>query len=381
MPGKIITASTVIVTNFLPLVGEPAQKSSSFILARMSLRRKLLILAAFLAVVAVAAFFIYRHSARPPEIARLLPEGDVIVYANLKPAHLWNLSQSTPVVTEGDYQNFINQTGIQFERDLDEVAMSRRDTADGRDTESTEIFAGRFDPQKLKAYLESISAQRDSYHGRLLYIIPHEGHTVRVCVLDTARVAVTNMASSDPMHEIIDGLDSSPAGPSLLQTYYSKIPVASLGWLLLRNGTSQAAQLPGPLSFDFLNNTVTVGSVRYEGDLKLRADVISPSDDSAKQVVDSASGFLAMYRTVAKSVGAHGTDPDIKAAIDSIHVEQNKNVAVFTATLSQRVLKKLVSDVGPLSAAPASPTPAPKPRRHHSRRRHKPTEPLKPPAE
>lgn len=343
----------------------------------MSLRRKLLISAAFLAVVAVAAFFTYRRSARPPQIARLLPEGDVIVYANLKPAHLWNFAQSAPVAIEGEYQDFINRTGIQFERDLDEVAMSRRDTADGRDTESTEIFAGRFDPQKLKNYLESISTQRDSYHGRLLYIIPHEGHTVRVCVLDGSRVAVTNMVSSDPMHEIIDGIDSSPAGPSLLQTYYSKVPVASLGWLMVRNGASQSAQLPGPLSFDFLNNTVTVGSVRFEGDLKLRADVIAATDDNAKQVVDSATGFLAIYRTVARSVGTHGTDPDIKAAIDSIHVEQNKNVAVFTATLSQRVLKKLISEAGSQAATPAvSPSPSPAPK-HNKRRRHRDAKPDK----
>jgi hypothetical protein len=256
--------------------------------------------------------------------------------------------------------------------------MSRRDTADGRDTESTEIFAGHFDPQKLKNYLESISAQRDSYHGHMLYIIPHEGHTVRVCVLDASRVAVTNMVSSDPMHEIIDGLDSSPAGPSLLQTYYSKVPVASLGWLILRDGASQAAQLPGPLNFDFLNNTVTVGSVRYEGDLKLRADVIASTDDSAKQVVDSATGFLALYRTVARSVGTHGTDPDIKSAIDSIHVEQNKNVAVFTATLSQRVLKKLVSEAGSRATPPAvspSPSPAPKRKTRHRHRHAKPDQP------
>lgn len=344
----------------------------------MSLRRKLLILAALLVVAAVAAVLVYRRSVHPPEIARLLPEGDVIVYADLKPAHLWNLSQSTPVITEGDYQTFINQTGIQFERDLDEAAMSRRDTTDGRDTESTEIFVGHFDPQKLKNYLESISAQRDSYHGHMLYIIPHEGHTVRVCVLDASRVAVTNMVSSDPMHEIIDGIDSSPAGPSLLQTYYSKVPVASLGWLILRNGASQAAQLPGPLSFDFLNNTVTVGSVRYEGDLKLRADVIASTDDSAKQVVDSATGFLAIYRTVARSVGTHGTDPDIKSAIDSIHVEQNKNVAVFTATLSQRVLKKLVSEAGSQATAPTvPPSPSPAPKRK-TRRRHRHAKPDQP---
>jgi hypothetical protein len=347
----------------------------------MPLRRKLLIAILLLMAVAVLGFWIYRRSAGPPEITRLLPEGDVIVYANLKPAHLWDLARSKPVHVEGDYQRFIDQTGIQFERDLDEVAMSRRDTADGRDTESAEVFVGRFDEQRLRSFLDSISAQHDSYHGRILYVVPHEGHTVRVCLLGSRRVAVTNMAAADAMHEIIDAAENSPAGPSLLQAYYPHVPAASLAWLLVRTGSgSQTAQLASGWSFNFLENTVTVGSVRYEGDLLLRADVITASDDAAKQVLDSASNFLSMYRTIAQSVGARGNDPDVKAAIDSIRVAQKKNVAVFTATLSQRFLKKVVSEAGSQAAAPAaspSPTPPPKhPRHRHHRSKARP----KPPA-
>jgi ribosomal protein L12E/L44/L45/RPP1/RPP2 len=282
---------------------------------------------------------------------------------------------------EGEYQRFIDQTGIQFERDLDEVAMSRRDTPDGRDTESAEVFVGRFDEQRLRTFLESISAQRDSYQGHIIYVIPHEGHTVRVCLLGSRRVAVTNMASSDAMHEIIDAAENSPAGPSLLQAYYQHVPTATLAWLLVRTGSgSQTAQLPSGWSFDFLENTVTVGSVRYEGDLLLRADVIAASDNEARRVVDSATSFLSMYRTIAQSVGAHGNDPDVKAAIDSIHVAQDKNVAVFTATLSQRFLKKVITEAGSQAAAPAaSPSPTPE-RKHRRQRQHKPTARPTPPA-
>ncbi len=338
----------------------------------MSRLRKLLILAFFLVLVAVAAVLLYFRPGRPAELARLLPEGDTLVYANLKPAHLFELSQSRPLQLEGDYQRFIDQTGIQPERDLDEVAMSRRDTPDGRDTESTEILAGRFDQQRLKAYLESIAAQRDSYHNRLIYVVPHEGHIVRVCVLDSKRVAVTNMVSSDPMHEIIDGTEKLSNGPSLLQTYYSQVPLASVGWAIIRTPSgSGRAQLPNGWSFDFLENTVTIASLRYKGDLLLRADVIAPTENDARRVVDAAGGFLSIYRTVAQSVGAHGTDPDVKAAIDSIAVQQNKNVAVFTATLSQRFLKKIVSEAGSeAAAAAASPSPSPLPTPHPKRRRH-----------
>lgn len=350
----------------------------------MSPRRKLLISVLFLAAVAIAGLILYRRSAQPPEIARLLPEGDVLVYANLKPAHLWDMAKSKPIQPEGEYQRFIEQTGIQFERDLDEAAMSRRDTPDGRDTESSEVFVGRFDEQKLKAFLESVSSVRDSYRDRVVYVIPHEGHTVRVCVLDGKRVAVTNATPADSMHEIIDGTEKLPGGPSLLQSYYRRIPLASLAWIIVRTGAgSERPHLPTGWSFDFLENTVTVGSVRYKGDLLLRADVIASSNDGAKSVADSAGSFLSVYRTVAESVGAHGTDADVKAAIDSIQIQQNKNVAVFTATLSQRFVKKLVSEAGAEAAtteASPSPTPSPQPRKRHKHRRQFRVNPT-PPAE
>jgi hypothetical protein len=346
----------------------------------MSRRRKLLISVLFGAALVILALIFYRRSARPPELVRLLPEGDILVYADVRPTHLWEMAKSKPVQPEGEYQRFIEQTGIQFERDLDEAAMSRRDTPDGKDTESSEIFAGRFVQQRLITFLEQIATQRDSYHGRLIYIIPHEGHTVRVCVLDTHRVAVTNAAPSDSMHEIIDATEKLPDGPSLLQGYYRRVPLASLAWIIVRTGPgSDRPQLPTGWSFDFLENTVTVGSVRYQGDLLLRADVIASSDDGAKRVADSAGSFLSIYRTVAQSVGAHGTDADVKAAIDSIQVQQNKNVAVFTATLSQKFLKKLVSEAGSEIAAPAaspSPTPVPQPpKRHKHRPKANPTPP------
>jgi hypothetical protein len=339
----------------------------------MSLRRKLLISALFLAVVVISGLIFYQRSAQPPDISRLLPEGDVLVYANLKPAHLWDMAKSRPVQPEGDYQHFIEQTGIQFERDLDEAAMSRRDTPDSKDTESSEVVLGHFDQQRLKAFLEGISSERDSYRGRVVYVIPHEGHTVRVCVLDGKRVAVTNAAPADSMHEIIDGAEKLPGGPSLLQNYYRRVPLASLAWIIVRTGAdSEHPQLPTGWSFDFLENTVTVGSVRYKGDLLLRADVIASSDDGAKRVADSAGSFLSVYRTVAESVGAHGTDADVKAAIDSIQIQQNKNVAVFTATLSQKFLKKLVSEAGAEAAiSDASPSPAPSPQPNKRSRRHR----------
>ncbi len=337
--------------------------------------RKLLIVILLLAALGTVAIIYYERSAQPPDSARFLPEGDVIGYLNCAPAS-WcqRAAQNNPVEVAPEYKQFIDATGIQFERDLDDVAISRRDTPDGRDTESSEVFAGRFDSQRLRAYLENVSASQESYSGHQIYSIAHEGHTVRVSLLDAKRIAVTNMASSDPMHEIIDAHTRHADGPSLLQTYYEHVPTASLAWMIARVKPSQQAQLPGGFSFDFLENTVSVASLRFTGEIRFRADIFAGTEKDAARIVDSASGFLSMYRAVEKSVGVKGSDPDLKVAIDSIRIEQQKNVAVITATLPQRVVRKIASEAstGITSPAPPEPSPSPspsaQPRSKHRRR-------------
>jgi hypothetical protein len=320
--------------------------------------RKLLITVLLIAVVAVCGLFFFYRTSATPETVRMLPEGEFILYANLKPVHLfWQANK--PIEVEGDYREFVNQTGIDFERDLDEVAMSRRDTADRKDTESSEIFVGRFDQQRLTSYLAKISSSQEDYSGRKIFVIPHEGHTVRAAVLGTNRIAVTNMVSADAIHQIIDSTSKLPAGPSLLQNFHQKVPFGSLAWAIVRVGSTSTNQPPGGWSFDFLENTVTVASLKYQGDLLVRADVIAGSENEAKQVVDSAGAFVSMYRTVSRSIGTKGADPDVKSAIDSITVQQKDNIAVFSATLPQRALKKIFSEAQSQAAASASPAPAP----------------------
>jgi hypothetical protein len=100
----------------------------SILVTSMTKHRKLLILAILLIATAAIGFVLYHHTTQVPEIARLLPEGDLILYANLKPVHLFDLDKSGPIQPQGDYKDFVDRTGIQPERDIDEVAMSRRDT-------------------------------------------------------------------------------------------------------------------------------------------------------------------------------------------------------------------------------------------------------------
>jgi hypothetical protein len=331
--------------------------------------RKLLILAILLVAAAAIAFVVYHRTSQLPEAARLLPEGDLVFYANLKPVHLFDLRKSTEIQHEGEYKDFIDRTGIEFERDIDEVAMSRRDTPDGRDVESSEILIGHFDQNRLRDYLQLLSSAREPYRNYTIYSIAHEGHTVRVTLLDaesfnslgrrysrpSGKVAITNMVSPEPMHGIIDRTFSSSPGPSLL-SHYPDVPFGSLAWLISRlPNKPDNLQLPGGLALTLPADSVAVGSLRYAGSLLLRADIFAQSEAQAKQIVDSANGHLALVRSIGQFVKTKGPDQDVKAAFDSIKVEQKENVAVFTATIPQSILKKVWSEAQSQGAVTGSP--------------------------
>jgi len=319
--------------------------------------RKLLILAILLVAAVAVGFVIYHRSTQIPEAARLLPEGDLILYANLKPVHLFDLNKSGPINPEGDYKDFIDRTGIQPERDIDEVAMSRRETPDGRDVESSEVLIGHFDRNRLQDYLQLLSSTRESYRNYTIYSIAHEGHTVRVALLDAAKVAGTNMASSERMHGISDRSRKTSAGPVLL-SHYSDVPLGSMAWLIDRiPNKPDNVQLPGGFAITLPAEAVAVGSLRYTGSLLLRADIFAQSEAQARQIVDSANSHLALVRSIGQFIKTKGPDQDIKAAFDSLQATQKENVAIFTATIPQSILKKIWSEAQSQGAIPASTKP------------------------
>ncbi|MGZ4829440.1 MAG: hypothetical protein ACXV5J_03290 [Candidatus Angelobacter sp.] len=318
--------------------------------------RKLLILAILVVAAAAVGFVLYHRSTQVPEAARLLPEGDLIIYANLKPVHLFDLNKSGSVQPQGEYKDFVDRTGIQVERDLDEVAMSRRDTPDGRDVESSEILIGHFDQVRLRDYLQLLSSVRELYRNYTIYSISHDEHTVRVALLDTGKVAVTNMVSPEPMHGIIDRALKPSTGPTLL-SHYSDVPLGSLAWLIDRvPNKPDNVQLPGGFALTLPAEAVAVGSLRYTGSLLLRADVFAQSEAQARQIVDSANSHLALVRSIGQFVKTKGPDQDIKAAFDSLQATQKENVAVFTATIPQSILKKIWSEAQAEGAVSGAPT-------------------------
>jgi hypothetical protein len=337
----------------------------------MRIRRRLLIPLTVLLIVAAVALIVALRKQAPPEAARLLPGADGFFYFNLSWIRTFNAAGPLPPVSrEPEYQKFVEETGIQFERDLDEAAFaihypqSWGNGTGGSASEPrfSEVFAGKFDSSRLTAYLKKLSSSIDDYRGFDIYNIPLEGRTVRVAILSYDSVAASNHPDPSVIRGILDRsrkLASPFAGPSLLRKYYRKVPLASISFAILRVQPEMYSMGGlGTWSLLFPKPAVAVISARYLRALHLRAEAFTGSEEDAQAITEKTSAFLSLFHAAEGSVGAQGTDADVKTFFDSLKVEQAGDRAVLTATVPPGFIRKVLTEAPPETMAPTAP-PAP----------------------
>ena len=329
-------------------------------------RRTWISLAIALAILAALVTAVYLRKQAPPEVASILPEADGIVYFNLKPLRTLTRFDQHPVAHEPDYQKFIDATGVVFERDLDEAAFAIHRMADPNGPNGavaySEVFQGRFDGQRLAAYLEAQSSARESYAGDEIYSIVHEGRKVRVVVLGYDLVAVSNGPTAEQIHSIIDRYHSAASpftGDTLLSRYYSKVPLLSEAWGI---GEIEPSTGPGiqfhvfglPLSLPA--GAAFIGSIRYLGSVHMRLEEIAPSAATAKESVEMVNLALGLLRSTQVTIGAQDANTaDWAAVVRSMKVEQKGKRAIFRAVIPTRLVRSLLSAQNAAPAAPVTP--------------------------
>jgi hypothetical protein len=305
-----------------------------------------------------------------PDAVRLLPESDAVLYVNLEPIRLFTDLGKHPVKDrDPQYEDFVRQTGFEFERDLDKAALAIHYgvSTKGKSTETrySEILQGHFDSGRVEQYLRKISASVEHYGSFDIFIIPLEGRTVRVALLGVDVAAASNTEGADAIHGMIDRYRQAAlpfSGPPLVSEYYRMVPLGSVVWTIARPPAAGSSDnhaellLPGGWSELLPRGSTVIASARPLNEVHLKAQVLTHNEAEARNFAERVNTFIALFKTLNISMDAGGPDPDVKAAFDSLEIHQDKDQAVLTAKVPYAFFKKVLNE-SPVELGPETQKP------------------------
>ena len=327
----------------------------------MRIKRSIPIVLGVVVIAAAVTLIVQLRKHAPPEPARLLPGANGFLYVNLRWVRTLNAGGELPPVShDPEYEQFMQETGFQFERDLDEAAFAIHyppaTQGNAGQPRFSEVLVGKIQGDRLTAYLHKLAKSVDNYGTKDIYNIPHEGRMVRVAILGVDKVAISNTDDPTVIRGIIDRsrrLASPFRGPALLRQYYKHVPIASLAWLIARVEPDRGF-FAGSSGILFPKPAVLLVSARHIRALHLKAEAFADSADDAKAIAERASTFLSVFHAAESSLRNQGTDADVKAFFESLKVEQQKDRAVLTATVPPGFIRKVLTEA-PSALTPTSP--------------------------
>jgi len=324
-----------------------------------------------LAAAVTVAVQLRKHA--PPEPARLLPGADAFLYADFSWIRKISTNPLPAVSHDPEYERFIQETGFEFERDLEAVAFAVHYPAawPGSGTGGaapeprfSEVFVGKFDGERLTSYLKHTAQSVESRDSVDIFTIPVEGRTFRVAILGVDSVAASNHDDPSVIRGMVERsrrLASPFGGPALLRRYYKRVQLASPVWTVARVDPSSPEFggwrdfLPRPAEIVMSASYNPLHLPLRAGALHVRAEAWAGNDQDARAISDKMNTFLAGFHSAETSVGSPGSDADVKFFFDSLQMRQEDNRAVLYATLPTAVFRKLLGSSTETPPAAAQP--------------------------
>ncbi len=331
-------------------------------------RRTLLVVAAVLLLLAVAIFL---RSKAPPEAARLLPESDGILYVNLRPVHTFFKADLKAPQRVPEYEEFVEATGIDWERDLNEaaIALHRMDDPNGPNgpVAYSLVLVGKLTGARLNHWLDTHATGRESYDGHTIFAVPSEGRTVRVAQVGYDMVAISNYPTPEKIHSMLDRHRTAAlpfAGSTLLSEHFHDVPLLSLAWGVGQIGLpfseSGSIQILGfrlPLQPESTIVASLSPEITMPGSLRMRVEEFAPTDDAAASQASALSTLVNLARGFTAPLGNNAANRGLKELLKTAEISQKRNRVVITATVPGSMLAGLASE--PTTGAEYAPAPPP----------------------
>jgi hypothetical protein len=331
-------------------------------------RRTLFILAAVLVLLAVAVFL---RSKAPPEAARLLPESDGILYINFKPIRAFLRKDLKPPQRVPEYQQFVDATGVDWERDVDQVAIALHRMPDPKGPNGpvaySMVLVGNFTGKRLNTWLEAHATSRETYEGHTIYSIQSQDRTVRVSQIGYDSLAISNTPTTEQIHSMLDRHRTAAwpfANSTLLMQHYHDIPLLAVAWgvgqIALPFSESGAIHIFGfslPLEDDSTIVASVAPALSLGGALNIKVEEIAATDEAAASQAASLATLVTLARGFTAPLAANAANNGLRQLLKTAAVTQKNNRVAVTATLSPALLADLAKEES--SDAPALENEAP----------------------
>lgn len=330
-------------------------------------RRTLMVVAGVVVLLALAIFL---RSKAPPEAARLLPESDGIIYLNLKPIRTFLHKNLRPPERVPEYQQFVDATGVDWERDLDSAAIALHRMPDPNGPNGpvaySMVLTGKLTGKRLNTWLDGHATGREMYAGHAIYNIPSENRIVRVAQVGYDMLAVSNFPTTEKIHSIIDRHRAAAlpfAGSTLLAQHYRDVPLLSVVWGVGQIGLpfseSGAIKVLG-LSLPLQDDSTIIASVTpglsLSGAVHLRVEEIAPDEDKAASQATALATIVALARDVTIQLSSNPSNNALREVLKTTEISQKRNRVIATASLSPRFFTEITEGKNS-SALPATSNP------------------------
>ncbi len=333
-------------------------------------RRTLLVVAGVVLLLAVAIFL---RSKAPPEAARLLPESDGIIYFNLKPVRAFlHYKDFKPPTRAPEYQQFVDATGVDWERDLDSAAIALHRMPDPNGPNGpvaySMVLTGRLTGKHLNAWLDAHAASREVYEGHAIFSIPSENRTVRIAQVGYDMIAVSNTPTAEQIHSIIDRHRTAAlpfAGSTLLSRHYQDVPLLAVAWGVgqiglpfSESGSIKLFGLSLPLQADSTIIASATPGLPLANSVRLRVEEIEPDEGKAANQAAVMATILTLARGVTTQLEDDPENNALRELLKTAQVTQKRTRVIATASLTPNFFSQITAGQNS-SLNPATPNSKP----------------------
>ncbi len=330
-------------------------------------------LAAAFAFLSAAAFFGVRkwsvHTGSPREDAlTLMPtDASAVVFADFgelrqAPFVAQLYAWAPKPQTDADYAQFVKETGFDYERDLDRVAIAVEKR--GQDSAVFVLVDGKFDRQKIFAFAKKDGTAIKT-SGREIFSVPVGGTAKKISFvfLRNDRIALTN----DSNLAIFLDAKKRPEDLADWRARFERLAGSPVFAVIRQDaalGAALAAQAPGGLRspqlstlLDQLQWLTLAGKPENDG-LRVVAEGECTADATARQLADVLNGVVILAEG---GLNDAKTRQQLDPALREAYLELLKNTDVSKIDRGDSKSVRLVFEITPAfleaahKAAPAVP--------------------------